>query len=175
MIYDLKAEGREMTTRVRPKPDFAQLVGQTGVDVILRALRVSVVNIRAKRSQFGDGRAASEGRNAQNKPNSSIGDCGFTEACGLPPGLAGLAVQTKPIARSKMCKTNPICGGRDTPPFHCSIISPFRSSGVGRGNKCAKQDACDKSHADAEFAINLYLIWIYVLFCVDRSGAVVIL
>jgi hypothetical protein len=38
-----------------------------------------------------------------------------------------------------MCKTKPISGGRDTPPFHCSIISPFRSSGVGRGDKCAKQ------------------------------------
>jgi hypothetical protein len=35
-------------------------------------------------------------------------DCGFRKACGPPPGLAGLAVQTNPIGRSRSCKTKPI-------------------------------------------------------------------
>jgi hypothetical protein len=39
MIYDLKAEARVMTTRVKPKPDSAQAVRQTALGVILRALR----------------------------------------------------------------------------------------------------------------------------------------
>jgi hypothetical protein len=43
---------------------------------------------------------------------SRIWDCGCREACGLPPGLAGPAAQTKPIGRSQSCETNPICPAR---------------------------------------------------------------
>ncbi len=86
MIYDLKAEGRDMSTRAERKPQSPRLARQTGLGVIPRALRVSVVNIRAKQSQFRDCglRIADWGeppsglcppscgqRNVRNKPNSA--------------------------------------------------------------------------------------------------------
>jgi len=40
--------------------------------------------------------------------------------------------------------------------------------GVGQVNK---QDAYDKSRGGEKFTISLYVIWIYVIFCVDRPGA----
>jgi hypothetical protein len=49
-------------------------------------------------------------------------------------------------ATDKTCKTNPIPGRRDTPPFYCSIIPPFPAGPGGMGpegrgtrGKCAKQ------------------------------------
>jgi hypothetical protein len=70
----------------------------------------------------------------QNKANSSIADWERPPAGGLPCGLpprarASQSCETNPIW-GLSCHTNPICGrigGRDTPPFHYSIIPPSKA------------------------------------------------
>jgi hypothetical protein len=117
MIYDLKAEGTGVETRVGPKPKLPQPARQIWLGYILRALPVSVVNIRAKRSQFLD--------------------CGLGTA--LRPtalGLGGPIVQNEANSSGRPGRRRAKCAKRtqfrtvgwptEYPSFHYSIIPPFQ-------------------------------------------------
>jgi hypothetical protein len=126
MSYDLKAEERDMKTHSEAKPESPPPARQIRPALLLRDLRASVVNIRAKQSQFpaaGKKRQVFFGKGVmvnstfdrlrQNKANSGGWDARPTE---LPaelslgrdaPNKPNLrqrgrqdVVQTKPIARS---------------------------------------------------------------------------
>jgi hypothetical protein len=58
-----------------------------------------------KQTQSGGSAGAPEGEICKTNPilRLRIWDCGFRKACGPPPGLAGPAVQTKPIGWSQSC------------------------------------------------------------------------
>jgi hypothetical protein len=57
-----------MRRRARLKPQSPQLARQTGLGVILRALRVSVVSMCAKRTQFGGVKCAKRTQSCETKP-----------------------------------------------------------------------------------------------------------
>jgi hypothetical protein len=116
MIYDLKAEGRDLTTRAGPicrgspqrhrdRRGAFGLLERHDLDFILRGLRawvpkriiprlgaLSVVNTRAKQTQFLASRAAGAGRLCKTNPISPPG--GNPESG--PP--AGLLIQTNPTS-----------------------------------------------------------------------------
>jgi hypothetical protein len=79
MSYDLKAEGRDVKTHRKSKPESSQPAWRTCLDFLLRTLPVSAVSVRAKQSQFG----------------------------ALPRGT-GLAVQTKPICTGAIRNASPL-------------------------------------------------------------------
>ena len=81
--------------------------------------------LRAKRTQFGGGRTA---RGVDCAKRSQFLDCGLRIGDRLAVGRLACP------GKDKMCKTKPISAGRDTPPFHCSIIPPFQPD-----TDCAKR------------------------------------
>ncbi len=130
-----------MKTHSEAKPESLPPAPQIGPGFLLRNLCVLVVNIPAKQSQFGDGRAASGGRKAQNKPNwpnqnvqneanSPIANC--RNGTGQPaPAFGTVAgfriVRNEPnsaMPGDKTCETNPIGSA-----FHAkqSQLPPGRS------------------------------------------------
>jgi hypothetical protein len=77
-------------------------------------------------------------------PRLRISDCGLRighrPAAGrLPCGLS------RPACAGQLCETNPIPGGRDTRPFHCSIIPPFPAGpgGTGPGGRGTRGQLCE--------------------------------
>ncbi len=151
-----------MSRRARLKPQSPQLVRQTGLGVILRALRVwvpkrtiprlgalSVVNIRAKRTQFFDCglRIADRGlRTALRRDACPAVHClGAARAgCTNKPNWPEPIVQNEPnsarlgpvwVTRGRKMQNEPNVRRADMPPpFQYSIIPAFQS-----GADCAKQ------------------------------------
>ena len=86
-----------------------------------------------------------------------------TQSVPTPIGRTGRAVNAGGQSR----QTKPIPGALEG-------MDADRSGHPGRPKR-VKQDAHDRSRGVAAFAINTDCIWIYVIFCVDRLGAGVIL
>ncbi len=91
----------------------------------------------AKRTQFGTsaqewarGGGAGRPRRAKDAKRTQFLDCGFRIAdWGFGDGLAAELpiVQNEPNLEGQSCKTNPIPGGWDAPPFQYPIVPAFQS------------------------------------------------
>jgi len=97
-----------MTTRVRPKPESAQPVRQTGLDLILRALRVSVVNILRNKANFPGG-AGLAGRGVSYKQTRFLPSCRSGDRRSRE-GNRAKQTQSAPGAKNRWGKPHPTCG-----------------------------------------------------------------
>jgi hypothetical protein len=104
-------------TRAEPKPESPQLAWQTCLGFILRGLRVSVICMRAKQSQFPavpggtrpQGRGT-RGKRAKQTQFPAVGQDPGSRLCKTNPISAGAGRDGAAEARNagQTCKTNPI-------------------------------------------------------------------
>ncbi len=112
MIYDWKAEGRDMRTSATPKPESPPLAGQTCHGFLLRGLRVwvpkriiprlgalSVVTIRAKRAQWAGANHAKRTQSRQGRAGRGLRDVGRAANAQNEPNLPGGAGRPSPAPR----------------------------------------------------------------------------
>jgi len=92
-------------------------------------------------------------------------NCPASHASVAPPGVAGYRLGA-PLRAIGFVFPMPLVGTSHHNSFHSKNL-PF----VSVEGKLGLFDAYDKSRGGEKFTISLYVIWIYVIFCVDRPGA----